>query len=323
MEPKRRGPWSILWRLAVVVATLAIFSIGGRYTYSFAEKKNYDGCYDYKISLLKKASKNQTKVVIIGGSATNFGFHADLFQQQTGISTYNLGFSAGVSFDSYIASVMPYLNDGDYLFLAPEYTYYSGEFHMYGMTSEMFYTYSASAVPVLSGLDYSNRISNKITLGWTGWWNSLNFAFKSAVHSMMSSESSVYDFYRCNDNGDLLNHENRNPVSFTDTAEKMASSSFSFINELDKFINDHYWSKKINYRFVPTPVISSFYEVNSAFLSGVDQALKEETPYSEILPHSAVVFSKNDFFDSSHHLTFEAGKKYTSLLSSAFLSQLA
>lgn len=305
-----RTPGGLFIKLAIIIASVFCFTIGGLVLYGTCEKRNYDGCYEYKLQLLKEA-KDVNKAVFIGGSATNFGVHAELFEQETGIKAINMGFSAGRSFDAYLESVKPYIKDGDYLFMCPEPGYWNGNFHNIDSETMMFYEYqNSSALRVLNAGDAYNVAKYTITNGWTGWYNSISQFFKEMLIDVFHvKEYSIYDRWSCNTNGDYTYHKDKEPSEFT--AGKISSKlqSYSFCDDLKKYIDD--WKKEVN--FTPYILFAPIDEAATQGDTGFNQQAIEianRTGIKTLFSQSDSAYPHSYFFDTMYHLKWDTAEEY-------------
>lgn len=305
-------------KLLILFMILSCFSASGILLYGFAESDNYDGCYQYKLNLLKSCPKNVKKVVAIGGSSTNFGFHADLFEQETSIRTFNMGFSAGVSFDSYLESITPYLNNGDIVLMLPEADYYNHAIHAYSMETTVFNMYCDKDASVLRFEDSWKYLTNTITQGWNGWWNSISFYSKYIISKMGFHDLSVYDFYECNNNGDLLNHMGRDRVDFIQDYQYKIFNPSVFISEMNDYFENRAPQISIEAFFVPTPIIMGSFNLNQNSYMQLFETINDASDIKMLCNFSDVIFEYDDFFDTQYHLTYESGIEYTRTLIQSF-----
>lgn len=317
----RNSRTKLLIKLLIVFISVFAFTIAGHGVYYICEQNNYDGCYQYKLKLLREVPNGTQKAVFIGGSGTNFGVSAETFEEATGIRSINMGFSAGRSFDMYLESVRPYLNNGDYLFLSPELGYYSGEFHTIDKESMMFYEYqNRDSLRLLSFSDFVNYCKYSIENGWTGWFNSLSFGSKTFIQDVLKLRGySIYDKWECNANGDFTLHRNEEPVDFSTSKSNFPGiTTSSFIGGLNEYMCS--LKKEVgvqSYIIFPPLDEDSVQDINQidGFVDSIDKLVNVDLLFSlkdSIYPHSY-------FFDTHLHLQYKYSKDvYTKLIIEKF-----
>lgn len=317
---RKKSPAFLFLKLAVVILGVACFSIGGLALYNSCEKRNYDGCYQFKLDLLKNAS-NEKKAVFVGGSATNFGIHAEKFEKETGLKSYNMGLSAGRSFDAYLESVKPYIHDGDYLFMCPENNYWNSEFHNIDNGTTLFFLYqNEKALRITNFSDFLNYIKYAIYNSWTGWLNSILQLFDELLVDVFhTKEPGTYDRWSCNSNGDFTFHKDKKAPLYT--CEKVSSylASYSFADGLKKYIND--WRSTVN--FTPVILFPAIDYLSIEGDSGFDNLatlVEERTGIKVLFSQSQVAYPREYFYDTYYHLKWEYAEIHTQFVIEQFIN---
>jgi|GEM_PF-5757901 len=307
-------------KLTIIFVSVFVFTLAGHGLYYICEQNNYDGCYQYKLKLLKEVPEDTKKAVFIGGSGVNFGISAEVFEEETGIRSINMGFSAGRSFDMYLESIKPYINDGDYVFISPELGYYSGDFHNVDSSSMMFCEYqNPDSLRILSFGDFVNYCRYTIENGWKGWYNSIQFGSKTFIQDVLHlRDYTIYDKWECNESGDFILHRNKEPASFETTKGDYILSSRAFIDDLNKYIDD--WKKEVNF----TPIIMftpldedavEDVEHLEKFVADIDAA----TDIPILFSAAESLYPPEYFFDTPLHLRYEYSRDvYTKMVVEAF-----
>jgi hypothetical protein len=117
----------IIVKLSILCFPFIIFAILGLVLDYNVFQVGYQSSYIDKVRRLESL-RNTRKAVFVGGSATHFGIQAELFEKETSIAALNMGLHGDVAFKIYMDNVLPYLKNGDAVFLCPEYEYYSRKF---------------------------------------------------------------------------------------------------------------------------------------------------------------------------------------------------
>jgi hypothetical protein len=191
-------------KLVIVCAFLVLWSILGLIVYGEQIQRTSVADYIDELEILKRTDGQ--KAVFIGGSSTGKGIRADMFEQATGIASVNVSASAGTSFNLLIESVKPYLNEGDYLFIAPEYNYYSSDYDSISSETNInFLLYlNPSARDSVSAGEYLLAAPSLITTGWTDWGNYTQEAIKERL---FGNSFGIYNRGSIDDHGDTVSHK--------------------------------------------------------------------------------------------------------------------
>ena len=319
-ETKKSNALSISIKLFVFIACLFGFSAAGVGVYGICEKENYDGCYNYKLSLLKDAhEKGLQKAVFVGGSATNFGIRADYFEQQTGLRSINMGFSAGRSFDAYLNAIMAYMDPSDKLFLLPEPGYWGGNFHKIDSETVLFQQHNApSSIQIQSPGDAWNLITNWIGNGWQGWANSFKVLSKKiAIDGLHLGSWTIYDKWECNSNGDFT-------LTFPDSKKDFVPSKINFPErsqfaaDLGAYVRKHFQGIDAYIVCVPHDEGTEV-QIQQSDTAYVSYSRTSGIPC--LLLPSEAVFEHTCFLDTQFHLQSEFAFQFTEQLLRAFLSE--
>lgn len=262
-------------------------------------------------------STGKEKAVFVGGSATHFGVIAEKFQTETGINSVNMGLNAGVSFDLYIDSVLPYLNAGDYLFIIPEYDYYTwNNRDTLGQSSINFICYyQSNLIKDLSAKRLFMSIPNLLDTGWSGLGSSLTDLIKN---SLFGSDYGIY--YRSNSNeyGDFINKKEkwRKNISVEHMAEDDDSFEYfqSYLENVIKLCE----SEGIHTYLCYPPYYDESYFINIDLISKIYKGnILRDFPILTTPQDS--IYSKEMFFDSTYHLDDVGANQYTEMLINKFL----
>lgn len=297
-----------------------LFSFVGNLIYGACERVNYDGCYAKKLSLLRSAPANQPKAIFIGGSATNFGVSAERFEYLTGIHSYNMGFSAGRSFDAYLESVRPYIKDGDYLFMAPELGYYSASFHQMDASTVLFYQHqNIDAVRITSFGDTIQFAGNYLINGWNGWYQSLAQGCKDfLIDTLHYKKPTIYDRWSVNGHGDYDLHKDMEPQGFAVSQSHYAIPRIDFLRDLNFYVTE--WRSKVDFHpFIVAPPLDKDSVANIGELASIDEWIAQNTEIPLLLSYAKTILPHDCFFDTPLHLTWGASREtYTPLLIQTF-----
>jgi hypothetical protein len=191
-------------KLGIVCVFLMLWSVLGLVFYSGQIQKTSVANYIDELEILRRTDGQ--KAVFIGGSSTGKGIRADMFEQATGIASVNVSASAATSFKLLIESVKPYLNEGDYLFIAPEYNYYSSDYDSIASETNInFLLYlNPSTRDSVPAKEYLLAVPSLITTGWTDWGNYTQEAIKEWI---FGNSFGIYNRGGIDDHGDTVSHK--------------------------------------------------------------------------------------------------------------------
>jgi hypothetical protein len=143
--------------------------------------------YSYNLAIIDKerilANAQSPKIVLAGGSNLAFGIDSEAIQHRYNRPVANMGLHAGLGLGRILDHISPFLNSGDILLIAPEYSHFTsnwnggstayeiifdaGEYRLlwsfyYGWPTDNFLSYSSAKFKMIPKLFFSNK--NKIDI---------------------------------------------------------------------------------------------------------------------------------------------------------------
>lgn len=301
----RKKPARIIKVLVCLIALMFVVSTLGCYLYSFQFNKTYAATYQDKINRLQ--SLIGKKAVFVGGSSCMFGVHTAQFEKETGIQSVNMAVSAGIPMKFYLDSINPYLYSGDELFLCFEYGYYSYDWNMVGESGLNFLLYQDNSI--LSKQPLNNllkSIPDFVTLGWQNWENLV----QEYIKNDLLSGYGVYKKDCINVQGDMIAHKDKKSENVPIMAESTTYSDNGTISSLSEYIEE-LSSRGIDVYFVMQPTMTSMYENNSKSLDYFVGLLGDIEGATVLGSPNDYVYENVDFFDTTEHLSYDAGVIHT------------
>jgi len=85
--------------------------------------------YSYNLAIIDKqrilANTKSPKIVLAGGSNLAFGIDSESIQQRFNRPVVNMGLHADLGLGRILDNISPFLNSGDILLIAPEYSHFT------------------------------------------------------------------------------------------------------------------------------------------------------------------------------------------------------
>jgi hypothetical protein len=303
MKPKR----TILIKLACLACAFALLSLAGMPLYRGLYAQTSDGAYWDKLDRLQTLAEAGTpKAVFVGGSATHFGIHAALFEEETGIPAVNMGLNAGLSFQMCLDSVSPWLQPGDLLFLMPEYDYYAHAFQSVNENSVNFlFLLDPSVGKGLSARDWLRFAPEVLTTGWRNWGS----AVVSALQALLPGDYTIYRRDTSNAWGDmqgqkgLTNRPILSPLHIT-------YADRGFADGLQAYI-DGFGARDIRVALLLAPFQRTCYEQNRPAIDAVAARARTLQGARLLLDLPDAVMDDTCFYDTAYHLDWPSAEAFT------------
>jgi hypothetical protein len=310
----------IILKLSILVVLFIILSILGFTLYYDIFQKTHLASYIDKIKRLESL-QYANKAVFIGGSATHFGLQAELFEKETNISSVNMGLHGGGSFKMYMDNVLPYLNDGDMLFLCPEYEYYSRLFdEISGESIDLMYLSSRTIFQNTKIFYKIKTIPETLTIGWRHLGNIIKYHIALLTNNnymdlflgdYRRDYSDVYGDYK-----GIKDIPNRvfgldHSIIFED---KM------FISKLDKYADYLTWKNIEIYLLFP-PASHSLFESSNTEIKKIYSRISSLKNIQVLFYPQEVIYKDCDFFNTNYHLNYNAAIKHTKYIISKYKNQ--
>lgn len=310
----------IIVKLSVLVVLFTIFSILGFILYYSLFQNTYLASYMDKIKRLESL-QYINKAVFIGGSATHFGFQAELFEKETNIPSVNMGLHGGGSFKMYIDNVLPYLKDGDMLFLCPEYEYYSRVFdEISGESIDLMYLSKWTIFQNTKSFYKIKTIPETLTIGWRHLGNIIKYHIALLTNNnymdlflgdYRREYSDIYGDYK--GIKDIPNRVFRisHSIIFDD---KM------FISTLDKYA-DYLTKKNIEVYLLFPPTDRSLFKSSSIEIEKIYSRILVLKNIRVLFNPEEVIYNDDDFFNTYYHLNYNAAIEHTKYVISKYKNQ--
>lgn len=299
-------------KLVLIILIMAALSALGIVSYSSKILVTSNAAYIDKLDRLK--SLNSPKAVFIGGSATNYGIHAEEFEKATGIPSINMGLNAGVSFHSYIDSMLPYIGEDDIVFLTPEYSYYSRKYDKLEESDvQMRYYFDTSLLRQMRPVEIVPFIAMSISTGLQDWSNLVNETIRDTV---FKEGYGVYYRKNSNEYGDFIGHRGLPSKAFSGLPLEHTVSDF--VVRLEDGVQS--LEKKGARVFLLFPPYDSMeYSIHGQFIEEIYSAVNAELSATVLFRPQDSVYSHENFFDTVYHLTWEAAENHTSMIVERYL----
>jgi hypothetical protein len=312
----------ILVKLSVLSLLFAILSVCGFIAYYDIFQITHTASYIDKVKLLESL-QNTKKAVFVGGSAAHFGIQAELFEKETAIPAVNMGLNIGVAFRIYMDNVLPYLNDGDMVFLCPEYEYYSRKFDEISKESiELIYLSDAMIFKNITPLYKIKAIPKTLMAGWRFFKDitilyvenrdNMRVVLRNGVGNYRRNYSDKYGDYKgIKDfpNGSFkINHT----IIYDD---KMV------IPKLDEYADYLSRTNNIEVYLLFPPCTYSLFETSGLEMGKIYSEVLSSKNLKTLFRPQDVIYKDDDFFDTVYHLNYKAAIKHTQYIISRYKNQ--
>lgn len=313
MEKKKTGIGTLVMKILLVAFIMTAFCATGHILYRSYSTSTSNASYIDKLDRLEKLTVEGNKAVFVGGSATHFGVHSDLFEEKTGMPSVNMGLNAGVSFGLYIDSIRPYLKSGDVLFLTPEYGYYGEDWYNDTDNNVEFLLYYAPGTIKRTDAEVLLKyFPSAITVGWKNFGN----YFSDMIRARLS-KNEVYKRSSSNEYGDMTIHKDFSSVKFEDS--EYTFLEYPFIEDLIKCVREFESEGVMVYLLFP-PLNSTSFVSSEKCIGEIYNRLKESGVRLLFAPGDAS-YPNDDFFDTVYHLRYDSGKTYTEMIVDKYLEE--
>jgi hypothetical protein len=254
------------------------------------KEKNYNSAFVDKLELLKK-SKNEKKIILLGGSAIGWGVSAELIQQNTGIRAINLGHFASFGFLDYQDFLMDNISEDDIIIFSPEWNFY--------------FNPTSSDAATLDDLN-NNNLNYSILL------KRPKYFFKSIFSKIdlprfrkqNFSKYRAYSYNCYNNNGDIISHCRLpaiGPKFYNISYDSIKVNSFhnyyKFLNRKNTFMMFPPTQEEVYYKFQNQLELIQ----NRAFNCGLKYI---DSLHTNIYPNTS-------FYDAEYHLKCSEKEKRT------------
>lgn len=244
------------------------------------------------------------RIIFIGGSNLSFGLNSKMIKDSLGLNPINTGIHASIGLIYMMDNTLPYIQSGDIVVVAPEYT--------------QFYGVDAYGGEELLRTIMEISPSDLIKLRKEQWANIIRYIPKYSISKFKPTEyfnvkeSDIYGVNSFNEYGDVYTHWKLQKQKFSPWGYISGQFNYSVINQLYKF------KKKLKEKgavlFVTFPGFqSASFEKNRTQIMRIEVELKKRdfsllgTPERYIIPDSLM-------FDTPYHLSKKGVDYRTQLL---------
>ncbi len=297
--------------LFLAIVLIAVFCLNnavfGKMYNSMAMAGSFTAKFDRATSI------EQNKVLVIGGSASNFGFDSQLFEQLSGKPAVNLAVSAGIPLRVYMKAAELCVKPGDVILMPLEYAYYGTDFFEVGE-------------------EYVDMVNIDPNLKTTEtFWGNLEYACVSFLRSFTKMSDCMLffakkamnddDMYVANsvdEYGDFCLHQDREPTYKRSDEEVEFTRDDQTIKQLNSFI-DKMKEKDVTVYITCPAVDKQFVPNYEEYFSLAQQTLDECFPTANVFGKVLdFAYDADLFLDTAYHLRYENRKMYTESLFNAF-----
>lgn len=294
-------------KVLALTLIMLIISVSGIIAYSSKLLLTSNTAYIDKKERL--ASITGQKAVFVGGSATNFGVHAEDFEKATGIASVNMGLNADVAYYSYIDSILPYLNEGDLIFLIPEYSYYSKGYRKMGETDvHMRFYFDRSLLNQMNIVDTISFIAVSASTGIQNWSSIANETIRDVV---FKEGYGVYYRKGSNEYGDFSGHKDLPSKPFASLALEHELSDFIMCLEKDI---QRLQSKGVRVFLLFPPYENAEYALHAEHIDKIYSEINRNLSAIILFKPQDSVYPTSEFFDTVYHLRWAAASEYTEMI---------
>ena len=304
-----------------IVALIALFSIlltvmlGPIAATSIPSQndKRFENAVTEKMARLKSLHESgQSKVVIIGGSSTAFGFNSALIEKYLGMPVVNLGTYAILGTKLMLDLARDYIGEGDIVIISPE---------IEEQTLSLYFSSSATLRAIDGDFSLLLDIPAK---HWINLWGaSWNFALEKRQYIKNGTTPDpvgVYNADNFNEYGDIKYDRARNRMSwYYDPENNAIKLDESIVSEdFIEYLNDYY--KKITRRganayfyYCPMNILSV--EATETYDNRLNfqNYLKEQLDIPILGDIEEHIMNPKYFYDTNFHLT-DAGAQMNTIL---------
>ncbi|MDD3414992.1 MAG: hypothetical protein PHY47_13450 [Lachnospiraceae bacterium] len=300
-------------KLASGFLIAVLLSVGGYTCYGNLFSKETH-MMSYKDKLERLSELEEKKAVFVGGSATHFGISAEKFEQSTGIQSVNMGLHASISMDTYLSTVIPFLKEGDLLFITPEYDYYCTEWIKTDSQNTEFAVYYNDQLCKYA-FSSTDAVPNLLYTGWNQWSNICKQIISLKLYGKTTE---AYSRNGSNKWGDYT--MNNHPSEISSSYSTLKGINDESMKKLQSYINEIKNNGIQVYVLFP-PYLDSAYEVNKVTINEVYKSL-ENANVDLLFEPGETKYDSSQFFDTVYHLNDNGRNRYTQLLIEKFNNKM-
>jgi hypothetical protein len=268
--------------------------------------------YSYNLAIIDKqrilANAKSPKIVLAGGSNLAFGIDSESIRHRFNRPVVNMGLHAGLGLGRILDHISPFLNSGDILLIAPEYSLFTNGWNGEGTAYEIIF--DAGQYRLLWSFYYGWPTANFLSYS--------SAKFRMVLKSFISNKNKKdinplsYSRYGFNEYGDYVKHLEMENQPF-DTAGNAGIINRTYLKHFFQIVDD--FSKRGILVMLSYPCyeedsfrnsVELIQELNTLFMAK-ENLLVISTPESYCYP-------VNNFYDTTYHLNREGRSIRTSQL---------
>jgi hypothetical protein len=237
------------------------------------------------------------RFIFVGGSNLAFGIDSKMIEDEIGISTVNMGLSAGLGLRYNLFEVRPYIKKGDIIVIAPEYEHFFGT--SFDGTGELLYPF----LNFPESRKYLKSVNQYLVI-LRNYPRMLRAKVINLLIKPPPSDRCRKDF---NEYGDFVGKLSGN-VSFYDkikSCEIRGAMNKDVIPVLNDFV-DCAEKSGAKVFFVYPCYMYTAYRKNKDKIDSISDLLKRKMKATVLSALSDYVFPDDCFYDTVYHLTKEA-----------------
>jgi len=266
--------------------------------------------YSYNLAIIDKqrilANAKSPKIVLAGGSNLAFGIDSEAIQHRFNLPVVNMGLHAGLGLGRILDHISPFLNSGDILVIAPEYSHFSSYWNGYNTAYEIIF--ETRQYRLLWSFYYGwpdnffSYISEKYKI-----YKSINFNKNKIDINPLSYSRNGFNEY-----GDYIKHLGM---------ENQPFSSLNDLGPLNRTYLKHFFQFVDNFSTRGITVVLSYpcYEEQSfhnsaGLIQELDTVFSAKNNLLVISTPESYCYPVNYFYDTTYHLNREGRSVRTSQL---------
>ena len=220
---------------------------------------NYMLEYDVKMKMVENPEYDSA-IILLGGSATAFGYDSKMLQDSIGMPVINAGLHAGMGQLLIVDDIIPRLHKGDIVIYSPEYT----SFNYGNNTINSLLTYSKMFDKSCMRLKHWYNVINNVPLQLKG---NVSFLLKKIRGK---DEFYIYDIRSFNKYGDVTAHWTMDNKCYHGEQAGDAATSIdtAYVNKIFAKL------QKLNIYYYPASLAESSYSGLKSNIKDIDSILE-------------------------------------------------
>ncbi len=253
-----------------------------------------------------------SRILLVGGSSVAFGFHSPALETALGRPVINLGGQGSQGMEFRLQEALHLAREGDILVLSLEYQVLLGKDTALGLTLWRTLESDLTAARFTGGGEWKRLIDD----GHLFLRHALRRSVKRRLKGQWPESVAPYRRDACNAHGDVVAHYDMDPPGYGDEQFVLRFSDDDLertVDRLDKF-RDAAVTRGVRVMLFHPSVPAERAEPYRDDLARVDARLREALEIPVLNRPAEGFHPPGDFFNSTYHLTGEAGADQTRVL---------